>query len=172
MVAIRAAQRQGGGVAIYGPRDGRLVEIAVNEFIGRGNRWLNIAALADITGDGKRDVAYVRTPHIGGALRLFSYKEDLNYVDEIQGFSNHAIGAREQRLSAVADIDGDGDMEIAVQSDNLQTLRLIDYQGGLVEVASVDLPGRIDGPVLAEGAGIEARLMIRLIGGQIIAISR
>ena len=63
-------------------------------------------------------------------------------------------------------------MEIAVQSDNLQTLRLIDYQGGLVEVASVDLPGRIDGPVLAEGAGIEARLMIRLIGGQIIAISR
>jgi len=172
VVTIRAAQRQGGGVAIYGLREGRLVEIAVNEFIGRGNRWLNIAALADITGDGKRDVAYVRTPHIGGALRLFSYDGDLNFVDEIQGFSNHAIGAREQRLSAVADIDGDGDMEIAVPSDNRQTLRLIDYQGGLVEVASVDLPGRVDGPVLAEGAGADARFVIRLIGGQIIEVSR
>ena len=172
VIAIRSSMRDGGGVAIYGVRDGRLVEIAVNDFIGLSNRWLNIAALADVTGDGRKEVAYVRTPHIGGMLRLFRYDGDLTFVSEIDGFSNHAIGAHEQRLSAVADIDGDGDMEIAVPSDSRRTLRIIDYRGGLVEVASVDLPARVDGPLLAEGAGPDARFIVRLVGGAIIAVAR
>lgn len=172
VVTIRSAQAEGGGVAVYGLREGRLAELAVNDFIGRGNRWLNIAALADITGDGRRDIAYVRTPHIGGMLRLFRYDGDLTLVSEIDGFSNHAIGAREQRLSAAADIDGDGDFEVAVPSDNRRSIRIIDYRDGLVQIAAVDLPARVDGPMLAEGAGDDARFIIRLVGGAIVAVTR
>lgn len=159
-------------MAVYALREGRLVEVAVNEFIGLRNRWLNIAAIADITGDGRKDIAYVRTPHIGGMLRLFRFEDDLTFVSEIDGFSNHAIGAREQRLSAVADIDGDGDMEIAVPSDSRATMRIIDFRDGLTEIASVDLPARVAGPVLAEGTGPKARFIIRLKDGSIVALMR
>ncbi len=172
VITIRSSTSEGGGVAVYGVREGRLTEIAVNDFIGLRNRWLNIAAIADVTGDGRKDIAYVRTPHIGGMLRLFSFENGLNFVSEIDGFSNHAIGAREQRLSAVADIDGDGDMEIAAPSDSRAKMRIIDYRGGLTEVASIDLPARIEGPVLAEGAGEAARFIVRLQDGSIIAVTR
>ena len=172
VVTIRSELSEGGGVAVYGVREGRLVEVAANVFIGRRNRWLNIAAIADVTGDGMKDIAYVRTPHIGGMLRLFRFRDGLTFVSEIDGFSNHAIGAREQRLSAVADIDGDGDMEIAAPSDSRTVLRIIDYQDGLVEVAAIDLPARVDGPVLAEGSGDDARFILRLTGGTIVAVAR
>ena len=172
VIAIRASTTEGGGVAVYALREGRLAEVAANEFIGRRNRWLNIAAIADITGDGRKDIVYVRTPHIGGMLRLFRYDDGLRFVSEIDGFSNHAIGAREQRLSAVADIDGDGDMEIAVPSGSRATMRIIDFKDGLIEVASINLPARVEGPVLAEGAGAEARFMIRLAGGAVVALMR
>lgn len=172
VITIRSSSSDGGGVAVYGLREGRLVEVAANDFIGRSNRWLNIAAIADITGDGRKDIAYVRTPHIGGLLRLFRFDDGLTFVSEIDGFSNHAIGAREQRLSAVADIDGDGDMEIIVPSDSRAFMRIIDYKDGLTEVASIDLPVRIEGPVLAEGAGADARFIIRLRDGSVIAVTR
>jgi len=172
VITIRASTSQGGGVAVYALREGRLVETAANEFIGLRNRWLNIAAIADITGDGHKDIAYVRTPHIGGMLRLFRYDDGLRFISEIDGFSNHAIGAREQRLSAVADIDGDGDMEIAVPSDSRTTIRIIDFQNGLIEVASAALPTRIEGPVLAEGSGATARFVFRLAGGAVAALTR
>lgn len=172
VITIRASTTEGGGVAIYALREGRLAEVGANEFIGLRNRWLNIAAIADITGDGRKDIAYVRTPHIGGMLRLFRYDDGLRFVSEIDGFSNHAIGAREQRLSAVADIDGDGDMEIAVPSDSRNSIRIIDFKDGLTEVAFADLPTRIEGPVLAEGAGTKARFVIRLVGGAVVALTR
>ncbi len=172
VITIRSSLSEGGGVAVYGVREGRLVEVAANEFIGLSNRWLNIAALADVTGDGRKEIAYVRTPHIGGMLRLFRFDDGLSLISEINGFSNHAIGAHEQRLSAVADIDGDGDFEIAVPSDDRATLRIIDYRDGLVEVAAVDLPARVDGPVLAEGAGADARFILRLTGGAIMTVTR
>lgn len=172
VITIRSSTSEGGGLAIYGLREGRLAEVAANDFIGLANRWLNIAAIADVTGDGRKDIADVRTPHIGGMLRLFRYDRDLTLISEIDGFSNHAIGAHEQRLSAVADIDGDGDMEIAVPSDSRAAMRIIDYRDGLVEIASVDLPARVAGPVLAEGAGAEARFIIRLEGGSVVALTR
>jgi hypothetical protein len=172
VITIRSSTSEGGGVAIYAAVEGRLAEVAANDFIGLRNRWLNIAAIADITGDGRKDVAYVRTPHIGGMLRLFRYDDGLTLTSEIDGFSNHAIGSREQRLSAVADIDGDWDMEIAVPSDSRATMRIIDYRDGLVEVASIRLPARVEGPVLAEGSGAKARFIVRLRDGSVIALSR
>lgn len=75
VITIRSSVNEGGGVAVYALQEGRLVEVAVNDFIGLRNRWLNIAAIADITGDGRKDIAYVRTPQLGGMLRLFRYDE-------------------------------------------------------------------------------------------------
>lgn len=57
-------------------------------------------------------------------------------------------------------------------SDNRATMRIIDYRDGLTEIASVDLPDRVDGPVLAEGTGEKARFIVRLRDGSIVVLMR
>ena len=155
VIAIRSSIHGGGGVAIYGVRDGRLRELAAIPEIGTPNRWLNIAAIADLNGDGRREIVFVRTPHIGGTLRVFSYAGgEVRLLDEVYGFSNHAIGATEMRLSAVADADGDGRADVAVPDAGRRALRIMALDGEtLREIASVALPSRVEEAVLADGGG-------------------
>ncbi|MEP2438251.1 MAG: hypothetical protein ABJH93_15255, partial [Roseibium sp.] len=74
IIAIVAFARAGGAVAIFGIEDGKLVERAVSAPIGRSNRWLNIAGVADFAGLGRQQIAYVETPHIGGTLKLLDWQ--------------------------------------------------------------------------------------------------
>ncbi len=61
--------------------------------IGRGYRWLAPAGIADFNGDGVVDVAYVETPHIGGTLRIWSFRDGkFIQIANIGGVSNHKIG--------------------------------------------------------------------------------
>lgn len=57
IVTIRTDVTAGAAIAIYGIRNGHLAEIAATEPIGRPNRWLNITGIADLTGDGRLDIA-------------------------------------------------------------------------------------------------------------------
>jgi hypothetical protein len=74
VVTIRSQLDAGAAVSIYGLRRGRIVEIAATEPIGSPNRWLNIAGIADFTGDGRADIALVTTPHIGGRLEIWTLR--------------------------------------------------------------------------------------------------
>ena len=66
--------------------------------IGRANRWLNPAGIADYDGDKRNDIAIVVTPHIGGILEFWEYRgRKLHRKYQLNGFSNHAIGSRAQR---------------------------------------------------------------------------
>ncbi|MEO1274419.1 MAG: VCBS repeat-containing protein [Pseudomonadota bacterium] len=95
-IVIEADSAKGAQLAIYSIRDGRLTKIAATPFIGRANRWLAPAAIADFTGDGIDDVAYVETPHIGGTLRLWSFAGEVpRQIAEHPGVSNHRFGALE-----------------------------------------------------------------------------
>lgn len=152
IVTIRAARDAGAAVVLYGPRDGRLVELAAIEPIGRANRWLNIAAIDDLDGRPGLEIAYVRTPHIGGTLIFLSYDGGrLQRIAAIDGFSNHVIGSRELRLSAVADTDNDGRPELAVPSKDRKTLRIVGWgPSGPVERAAIPLPARVDKAIVFE----------------------
>lgn len=131
VITIRASSRAGAAVTIYGVESGKLVQKATTPYIGRANRWLNIAAIAPFRGGAAKQIAYVETPHIGGTLRLWAYRDgDLMQIGRAGGFSNHKIGARELRLSAVADYDGDGRVELFVPSNNRRTLYVMDLQPG------------------------------------------
>ncbi|MEL7465939.1 MAG: VCBS repeat-containing protein [Pseudomonadota bacterium] len=160
VVAIRASSTGGGGVAIYGLRDGRLSELAAVPDIGTPNRWLNIAAIEDLNGDGLMEIAFVKTPHIGGTLRVFSYRDGaLRLLDEERGFSNHAIGDREMRLSAIMDADGDGRLDVAVPDAERRALRIMALDGDeLREIASIATPRRIASAILVEDRGFVLRL--------------
>lgn len=149
IVTIRASATAGAAASVYGLADGGLGLRATTPFIGRSNRWLNIAALADLAGLGRRQIAYVETPHIGGTLHLYDFDGDgLVRLASMRDFSNHAIGARELRLSAVI-AAASGGPALAAPDARRARLRVVAIAaGGWRELASIALPARLEGPIV------------------------
>ena len=101
-IAIRSSLTQGAGVAIFKIVKDQLVLLAASDFVGMPNRWLNIAAIADLDNDGILEIAWVQTPHIGGISRVAHLVKDrLAVIDQKSGYSNHRIGQRNLCLSAL-----------------------------------------------------------------------
>ncbi len=101
-VTIRSSKTQGAGVAIFKLVKDKLVLLAASDFVGTPNRWLNIAAIADLDNDGTLEIAWVQTPHIGGILRVAHLVKDrLEVIDQKSGYSNHRIGQRNLCLSVL-----------------------------------------------------------------------
>lgn len=123
--------------------------------IGRPNRWLNPAGIADFDGDGRAEIAIVVTPHIGGILQFWEFRKGKMTRDrELRGFSNHAIGSRVQEMSAVADFDGDGVQDLALPADDRRSIRIISLAGGAVaELARVALPAAMVTELIAVKPG-------------------
>lgn len=174
IVTIRSSLTRGAAVTVYGLRGGELVQLASTPFIGTRNRWLNIAGIAPFRGRKGREIAYVQTPHIGGTLFFYAFENGrLRNVGELSGFSNHAIGSREMRLSALADIDGDGRMEIAVPAADRRKLRLIRLgDSGPAEIGAIPLPAPIDRAIAVAGTGRGARFSVGLANGTVHRINR
>ena len=141
VVAIRSSLSNGAAIAVYGLREGRLRLLDATPEIGRANRWLNVAAIADLFGIGRPVLAWVETPHIGGTLRMATFADERLAIrgETIAGVSNHAIGSRELGLSAVADIDGDGLADLVLPSADRRGLVLASRDGR----AEIALPGGV-----------------------------
>jgi hypothetical protein len=93
VVVIETRVDAGASLAVYGMEGETFAKLAATPYIGRPNRWLAPAGIADFDGDGVLDVAYVETPHIGGILRLWSFKDNAaREIASAPGFSNHRIG--------------------------------------------------------------------------------
>lgn len=146
VVTIRASLSLGASVTVYGMNGEAFVKKASTGFIGRANRWLNIAAITPMTGTRANEIAFVSTPHIGGTLHVVRYAGGkLISLGSVKGFSNHEIGSREMRLSAVADVDSNGRADIAVPSADRKSLRIMGFSsGGLTQLGSAQLPAAID----------------------------
>lgn len=171
IVTIRAFATRGGSIAVYGLRDGQLKRVAETAPIGRANRWLNVAGMADYTGDGRRDIAIVTTPHIGGTLEVWSYTGiRLKLVASAFGFSNHAIGSRNLDLSATADANGDGRADLALPDDSRTELRIVTVRNGRISpIARVPLRGRVTENFAVRPGPV---YFIGLAGGKTVKVSR
>ncbi len=131
IIVVRSTLDAGAALALYGFRDGKLVQRAETDPIGRPYRWLNPAGVGDFDGDGALEIAYVETPHIGGILHILSFEGGrLRREGTLHGFSNHAMGSRALGLSAVLDLDGDGAEELLLPAAGRRKLRLISFAGG------------------------------------------
>lgn len=169
IVTIRTDVRAGAAVAIYALSGKALVERAATNPIGRPNRWVSIAAVDDFTGDGRNEIAVVRTPHIGGVLELLSLRNGTlrRLYPPLSGYTSHTIGAAEVSFAASADVSGDGVADLILPEQNrrrLVALRLVD---SVVPIGAVDLPARLSGPVEVEAGGflrvpLETGRMVRL----------
>lgn len=145
LVVVRAYETKGAALAVLKLKPAGLEIAAETPPIGRPYRWLNPAGIADFDGDGRLEIAIVVTPHIGGTLELWEYR-DGRLVRELRlsGFSNHVIGSRVQEMSVAGDFDGDGVADLALPSADRRALRIVSFAGGqAAEPARIDLPGRV-----------------------------
>ena len=159
-VTLRSKHGNGASIAIYETKNGELELAAQTPYIGRQNRWRNIAGMADFTGDGHIEIAEVVTPHIGGTLNFWTWKGGkLELKASRFGFSNHFIGSRELELSAVADFDNDGVDDLALPDDSRHSLVIVGFDGlargekTLKEIARIPLPARIDKRIFVHDGG-------------------
>lgn len=88
-LVVESSHAEGSRLAIW-TRNGRL---AATGFLGRRHRWLAPIAAADLDGDGRVEIAYVETPHLGKVLRIVRLEGDrLVPVAGAQGLTNHRFG--------------------------------------------------------------------------------
>jgi hypothetical protein len=144
IVVVLSSRTEGGALAIYGVRDGRIVKLAQTPHIGRSNRWLNPAEIADLDGDGRLDIVYVDRPHLAKIVHVWHYVSgELKPVTTLEGYSNHVIGSPEQDLTEVVTLS-DGSRALAIPTLTYDELAfLILKKGELTEVARVPAAGRI-----------------------------
>ncbi len=138
ILAIRADFAEGAAPVLYGVRDGELIRLAEGAAIGRSNRWLNPAGVADFDGDGDLEIAVIRTPHIGGILIHYGWGGGATLVEErwVRGFSTHRIGSTVLDLSFISDWDGDGVADLILPLQPRNQLMVVTAEGGsFVELA-------------------------------------
>ncbi|MDH3742391.1 MAG: hypothetical protein OER56_12425 [Hyphomicrobiales bacterium] len=174
VITIRSSVTEGASVTVYGLAGGALTERASTGFIGRANRWLNIAGIASFKGGRAKQIAFVRTPHIGGTLYIYEFDAaGLTRAASMYGFSNHVIGSREMRLSATADINNDGAIDLALPSDDRNVLRVMGFMNGtLTELASAPLPSRIDKAIAVEHSSAGAAFIVGLGNGKVYRVGQ
>jgi hypothetical protein len=96
VIVVETDRRIGAQLAIYALRGGALQKIAATPHIGQTHRWLAPAGIGDFDGDGRINIAYVETPHLGKTLRLVALKVGaLVEIAAGTGLTNHRIGDRQ-----------------------------------------------------------------------------
>ncbi len=173
VLAIRSSLRAGAAMVAYDLAGSSLIEIDSTPPIGQPNRWLNVAGIADFTGDRSLDIAAVRTPHSDGTLEIVTLdRRRFRVVDREPGFSNHVFGSTELGMSAVARINDDNIVDLAVPDQDRRVLRFMTVAGGsLREIGRVPLDGPIVTAIGVLNAMDNPTFVFGLEDGRLIAIS-
>jgi len=123
--------------------EGRMV--AESEPIGQGFRWLHQIAVASTGPAGETEIIVVRTPHIGGVVEAYRPAgERLERVASLAGYGSHALGSANLDMALLADVDGDGHVDIVVPTQDRRALGLLARTDeGFEELGRLDLGGEL-----------------------------
>ncbi len=143
-IVVKAYLARGAAIAVYRIHRDRIEPLAESPAIGTRHRWLNPVGIADFAGTGEQLIAAVITPHLAGSLRLYRLGGGaLSEVARIDGFTNHIIGSRDLDLARIADVDGDGAMEIVLPALDRRHLAIVGFRQGARVVGEIAVKGRI-----------------------------
>lgn len=171
VLAVRSQAGRGASLAVAARRGEAWTIVAETPAAGEPDAWLNPAAVADLDGDGRPEIALVRAPHRTGTLQVWSLEGgSLVLKREAQGYANHAPGSSATELAAAADIDGDGAAELALPTLDRRALAILSLKGGVREVGRAALPSRALTGVAALGSGRDARFLVGLEDGRIAEV--
>jgi len=174
VVTIRSSVTRGAAITVYGLVGNALVQKATTRHIGTSNRWLNVAGISNFTRSGTLEIAVVVTPHIGGTLKVYKYAGGILFqLGAARSFSNHVIGSRELRLSAIADFDGNRTPDLALPSGDRRSLLVMSMSGGKLSLlAKAKLPSPINKAIDASGSGANTKFTVGLEDGSVYSIHR
>lgn len=140
-------------LALFAIREGALVMIAETPPNGQPNRWLNPSGVGRFLGDGKNQIAIVRTPHLSGRLEIWGFEGgSLTLKATRAGYSTHRLGSRNQRLFAVLPKPGGGDL-LALPTLDRRSIAVLDFSKPEPEITRIPLMGRADGRFSLKSTG-------------------
>lgn len=127
------------------------MQVGESDPIGQGSRWRHQIAVGPVGPEGEIELLSVRTPHIGGIVEAFQLVDDkLELTASVRGFSSHRIGSPNLDMALLADVDGDGRLELVVPTDDMTRIaalrRTVD---GFELVAQLPLDGRLASNIAA-----------------------
>ncbi|KAG1649914.1 hypothetical protein GQR58_028559 [Nymphon striatum] len=172
VITILSSQSEGASIAVFGLNGNAFNKIAQTPFIGRSNRWLNIAEINNFGGNRRPDIAAVITPHLAGVLQFYRFRNGkLVRIAQARGFSNHFIGSNELRLSTVADINNDRVPDLILPSLARNELVMVGTERGQFrELARVVLPARINRAIGARETDGRVEFLVGLDDGKIYGV--
>ncbi|MFB6149175.1 MAG: hypothetical protein ABEJ48_05880 [Halobacteriales archaeon] len=125
--------RSGARQVVYG-MDG--TKRASGPGIGSGFRWRHQLAVAPFGPSGQRELAVVKTPHIGGVAEFYRPDDgSLSIAATREGYSTHALGSRNLDGALAGDFDDDGRVELLLPNQQQNALAGLRRTGTGVEEA-------------------------------------
>lgn len=144
VVVVQSSMSAGSQLAVYGPAG----QIAATPHIGARNRWIAVAGVADMNGDGTPEIAVVDRPHLARILSIWTWEDGgLRQVAAASGVTNHHFGEAEieggmrtcGRISEaiVADADWTRVLSVRLLGDRLVARVVGPYDGAASMTAAL-----------------------------------
>jgi hypothetical protein len=152
LVMVKSVVRQGSSVLVLGWREGGLDTLAEGPAMGQRNGWVHVIGAADVTGDRVPELIAVNSPHIAGVLVAYERRAaSLVPVAKALGYASHALGSRNEDQAVLADLSGNGRLEVILPRQSRDVLAALSLSNGRWEERwALQLAGPVQSNVLVD----------------------